>query len=110
MIATGLIVACGILFAVPLVTLFAGDYAEVEGKFELTVRLTRVLFPFLMLVAVAVALMGMLNSLQKFFVPALSPATALTLVGADGTVDASPTVAEAEAPGPSPTAFTALTS
>ena len=44
------------------------------GKLELTTRLTRVMFPFLTLVAIAVACMGMLNSLGHFFVPALSPA------------------------------------
>jgi len=45
----------------------------VPGKLELTVQLTRVIFPFLTLVAVAAACMGMLNSLHRFFVPALSP-------------------------------------
>ena len=32
------------------------------------------MFPFLMFVAVAAALMGMLNSLHRFFIPAVSPA------------------------------------
>ena len=58
----------------PLVQLLAGDFAEVPGKFELTVQLTRVMPPFLILVAVAAACMGMLNSLNIFFVPALAPA------------------------------------
>ena len=39
------------------------------GKLELTVHLTRIVLPFLTLVAVAAALMGMLNSLGHFFVP-----------------------------------------
>jgi len=47
---------------------------RVPGKLELTVSLTRIMFPFLALVAVATALMGMLNSLHRFFVPAMSPA------------------------------------
>ena len=64
----------GIVFAEPLTRLFAADYAAVPGKLELTVLLTRIMFPFLMLVALAVAFMGMLNSLRHFFVPALSPA------------------------------------
>ena len=50
------------------------DYAARAGKLELTVLLTRIMFPFLLLVAVAVAFMGMLNALGHFFVPALSPA------------------------------------
>ena len=68
------LVILGVIFAEPLVGLFAGAYREVPGKFELTVFLTRLMLPFLTFVAVAAAFMGMLNSLHRFFVPALSPA------------------------------------
>ena len=74
LLVTGAIVLAGIIFAEPLVRLFAADYAEVPGKLELTIYLTRISFPFLSMVAVAAALMGMLNSLGHFFIPALSPA------------------------------------
>lgn len=73
-VATGVIVIAGILGAAPLTYAIAGDYAEVPGKIELTITLTRIMFPFLTLVAVAVAVMGMLNSLRHFFIPALAPA------------------------------------
>ncbi len=73
-VVTGAVSIAGILGADPLTRLFAGDYALVPGKLELTVTLTRVMFPFLVLVALAVAFMGMLNALRQFFVPALSPA------------------------------------
>jgi putative peptidoglycan lipid II flippase len=46
----------------------------VPGKLELTVFLTRIMLPFLTLVALAAAFMGMLNTLHRFFIPALSPA------------------------------------
>ena len=72
--ATGIVVVAGILFAEPLVRGLAGDYAEVAGKLELAALLTRILLPVLTMVAVAAAMMGMLNSLDRFFVPALSPA------------------------------------
>lgn len=72
---TGLLVALGYLFAEPLVSLYADGFASVPGKLELTVQLARVMMPFLVLVAVAAALMGMLNSLRHYFVPALAPAT-----------------------------------
>ena len=65
----------GSIFARPLVTAYAGDFARVPGKLELTIQLTRVMLPFLTLVAVAAAVMGMLNSLHHYFVPALAPAT-----------------------------------
>ena len=71
---TGVVALAGMVFAEPLVRLLAGSYAEVPGKLELTVLLTRILFPFLTLVAVAAAMMGMLNSVNRFFAPALSPA------------------------------------
>jgi putative peptidoglycan lipid II flippase len=74
LVITTLLVTLGILFAEPLVTLFAGDYASVPGKLELTVLLTRMMLPFLTLVALAAAFMGMLNALHRFFIPALSPA------------------------------------
>src|SRR5687767_2583468 len=64
----------GIVFAEPLVRLYAEDFSLVPGKLELTVQLTRIMLPFLTLVALAAALMGMLNALHRFFVPALSPA------------------------------------
>ena len=73
-IVTGVLVLAAIIFAEPLTRLFARDFAEVPGKLELTVNLTRVMLPFLTLVAVAAACMGMLNSLRRFFIPALSPA------------------------------------
>jgi putative peptidoglycan lipid II flippase len=74
LLVTVLIATLGILLAEPMTRAFAGDYTEVPGKFELTVKLTRLMFPFLPLVAVAVAAMGMLNALGRFFVPALAPA------------------------------------
>jgi putative peptidoglycan lipid II flippase len=74
LVVTGAIALAGILGAGPLTRLFASGYAAVPGKLDLTIALTRVMFPFLMMVAAAVAFMGMLNSLRHFFVPALSPA------------------------------------
>jgi putative peptidoglycan lipid II flippase len=73
-VATGIVALAGIVFAGPLTKLLAGGFAAVPGKLELTTQLTRVMFPFLVLVAVAVACMGMLNALRWFFLPALSPA------------------------------------
>ena len=73
-VVTLALVVLGIVFAEPLVTLFASEYREVPGKLELAVSLARLTFPFLTLVALAAACMGMLNSLRRFFVPAFSPA------------------------------------
>jgi putative peptidoglycan lipid II flippase len=74
MIVTSVIVVLGIAFAWPLSTFYAGSFEAVPGKLALTASLTRIMFPFLTMIAIAVALMGMLNSLGRFFLPALSPA------------------------------------
>jgi putative peptidoglycan lipid II flippase len=73
-ITTGALVAGGIVFARPLIDLYAGDFARVPGKIDLTVQLARIVLPFLSMVAIAAAAMGMLNSLHHYFVPALAPA------------------------------------
>jgi putative peptidoglycan lipid II flippase len=75
LLITGALVALAYLSATPLVALYASSYAAVPGKLELTITLARVMFPFLTLVTIAAAMMGMLNSLRHYFVPALSPAT-----------------------------------
>jgi putative peptidoglycan lipid II flippase len=73
-VVTGTLSLLAILFAGPLTRWIAPEYAEVPGKLELTTTLTQIMFPFLVLVAVAVACMGMLNAQRRFFIPALSPA------------------------------------
>lgn len=73
-VLTGVLVVAGIVFAAPITRAIAPRFSETPGKLELTTGLTRVMLPFLTTVAVSVALMGMLNSLRRFFVPALAPA------------------------------------
>ncbi|MEW5978730.1 MAG: murein biosynthesis integral membrane protein MurJ [Acidobacteriota bacterium] len=64
----------GIVFSDWIVMQFAGSYTEIPGKFELTVLMTRLMFPFLPIVALAAVAMGVLNSQGKFLVPAMAPA------------------------------------
>jgi putative peptidoglycan lipid II flippase len=75
-IVTLVIVILGVLFADPITRAIASgdEFVSVPGKLELTTLLTQIMMPFLTTIAVAVAMMGMLNSLHRFFVPALSPA------------------------------------
>jgi len=60
----------GILAAPVIVKLIAPGFADVPGKLELTVMLTRIMFPFLLLIALAALAMGMLNAKQRFGIPA----------------------------------------
>ncbi|MEE2638670.1 MAG: lipid II flippase MurJ, partial [Acidobacteriota bacterium] len=68
------LVLLAMAFATPMTVLMAGEFGGVPGKLELTVLLTRVMLPFLPLVATAAICMGMLNSMRRLFVPAVSPA------------------------------------
>ena len=74
LLVTGAIIVLGMLFANPLARFYAGDFSKIPGKLELTVQLTRLNMPFLLLVAIAAAYMGMLNALRRFFIPAMAPA------------------------------------
>lgn len=69
------LVTLGMLGAPWLTQLIAwGFKAQDPEKFELTVRLTRQMFPFLLFVCLAAVTAGALNALGYFFVPALAPA------------------------------------
>lgn len=74
LLVTGVLVVAGILFAEPLVNLYASRYGDIPGKLELTIQLTRITMPFLTLIALAAVFMGMLNAMRRFFLPAISPA------------------------------------
>lgn len=70
-VVTGLLVILGILFA-PVVVSFVAMDAPADLR-PLTVEMTRIMFPFLMLVAFASVAMGILNTHRRYFVPALAP-------------------------------------
>jgi putative peptidoglycan lipid II flippase len=71
-IVVGCVCALGMIFAPALVHLLAPGYAAVPGKFELAVRMTRIMFPFLLVVALAAQAMGVLNACNRFGVPAMA--------------------------------------
>ncbi len=68
-----LIVVLGVLFAPLLVRLIAWGFSAEPGKFELTVYLTRIMFPYIFLISLVALAMGILNSLKKFAAPAAAP-------------------------------------
>jgi putative peptidoglycan lipid II flippase len=68
----GLVCVLGVIFSSQLVMLLAPGFTEVPGKFDLAVTMTRTMFPFLLLVALAAQAMGILNACNKFGVPALA--------------------------------------
>ena len=68
----GTFCALGVVFSPVLVHLLADGFHQVPGKFELAVFLTRIMFPFLLLVALAAQAMGVLNACNRFAVPAMA--------------------------------------
>ena len=91
LVVLGGIVVLGVVFAGPLVSTLASGFEHVTGpggadKTAVTVRLTRVMLPFLPLVSFAAVAMGMLNARHRFTTPAAAPAlfNLVTIVWAGG--------------------------
>jgi putative peptidoglycan lipid II flippase len=62
------------MLAMPgIVWLLAREYQDVPGKFELAVNLSRITFPYLMLVSLVAMLSGLLNARSRFAPGALVP-------------------------------------
>ncbi len=68
-----LVTICGILLAPWLVKCIGGGFAQISGKLELTVYLTRLMFPYIFFVSLLALLTGVLNVYGHYFVPAFSP-------------------------------------
>ncbi len=67
------VVILGIIFSPYIVKLIAPGFGEEMGKQELTTLLSRIMFPFLLFIALAALAMGILNTFRRFGVPALAP-------------------------------------
>jgi putative peptidoglycan lipid II flippase len=72
-VVTSVVAVLGIIFADQLVGAMAAGFREVPGKHEMTVDMTRILWPFLPLVVMAAVWMGVLNARDRYATPALAP-------------------------------------
>lgn len=63
----------GILLAPVIVQILPSDPEKPQID-ELTIELLRIMFPYILLIGLSAAAMGMLNCMGKFFIPAFSPA------------------------------------
>jgi len=73
LVVVSVLCIAGVVAAPYLVRLLAPGFAQVPGKLELTTQMTRIMMPFLLLVSLAAAVMGILNTRRIFFIPALAP-------------------------------------
>jgi putative peptidoglycan lipid II flippase len=71
-VIVGSICLLGILLSPQLVELVAPGFKNTPGKFELAVTMTRIMFPFLLIVALSAQAMGILNACNQFGVPAMA--------------------------------------
>ncbi len=63
----------GVLFAPFIVAVMAPGFVKHDVQYELTVLLTRFMFPYIFFISLVALCMGILNSLRHFAAPALSP-------------------------------------
>jgi len=68
-----ILTAVGMIFAPFWTGLFAPGFIADAGKLELTVRLTRMVFPYIFLISLVALAAGILNSVRHFAAPAMSP-------------------------------------
>ena len=73
MLVLSVICALGWIFAPSIVYWLAPGFFDVPGKADLTIHLTRIMIPFLFLIALAAKAMGILNARNNFGVPAIAP-------------------------------------
>jgi len=71
-IILALVVIAGIILAPLIVKLIAPGFTSPD-KYELTVYLTRIIFPYVFLICIVAFAMGVLNSLGRFAAPAAAP-------------------------------------
>jgi putative peptidoglycan lipid II flippase len=85
-ILLSLLVLVAVLFSEPIVRALALGFDSVPGKTEITVKLTRIMLPFLPMVSFAAVAMGMLNAESRFRMPAVAPAlfNVVAIVGGMG--------------------------
>ncbi|MBF0237476.1 MAG: murein biosynthesis integral membrane protein MurJ [SAR324 cluster bacterium] len=68
----GISLAC-IVFSPQLVYLFAAGFADTPEQFDLTVWMTRLMFPYLIMISLVAWAMGVLNAEKIFAAPAAAP-------------------------------------
>jgi putative peptidoglycan lipid II flippase len=73
MIVLSLITILGIIFSPVIVRMIAPGFAASPEKLEATIHLNRIIFPYILLIGLAVYATAILNSLKNFNIPALAP-------------------------------------
>ncbi|KAF0100076.1 MAG: virulence factor [bacterium] len=67
------VTALGVLGAPLIILVFAPGFTATPDKFELTVELTRIVFPYILFISLVSLAGGVLNTFSRFMVPAFTP-------------------------------------
>ncbi len=73
LVIVGTLTALGMVISPYIVQILAPQFINDPEKFAVTVTMTRIMFPFLLVISWAAISMGMLNSLGEFFIPSVAP-------------------------------------
>ncbi len=76
----GVLTTLAIVFARPLTRLITPGFADDPALFELTVELTRIVFPYIIEISAVALCMGVLNSYGHFLAPALATSELNTII------------------------------
>src|SRR5262249_28054032 len=72
-IVEGVLLAAALLFTPSVISLLAPGFAQYPGRFLLATELTRITFPYLVLVSLATLYAGILNAIDRFASAAAAP-------------------------------------
>jgi putative peptidoglycan lipid II flippase len=73
-VLTAITIAMELAMPVLVATVIAPGFTDNPDKYQLTVRLALVMFPYLMCMSLGAMMSGMLNSLRRYFAAAVAPA------------------------------------
>jgi len=68
-----IVITAAVILAAPLLRFFLPQFTKVEGKIELTVLLTRIMFPYMLFISLAALSQGILNANKVFIPSAVTP-------------------------------------
>lgn len=67
--------AFGMVFSPVLTKVVVWGFSDNPEKMQITIELTRLMFPFIVFICLAAFLLAILNTLHSFFIPALAPSS-----------------------------------
>ena len=72
-VAVGVVAALGVIAAPLIVLVSAPGFSASPDKFQLTVDLTRIVFPYILFISLVSLAAGILNTYSRFMLPAFTP-------------------------------------